>query len=177
MKKITVVLALLLLPLIGGSCTDMEFHFCTGGGVNAARLTGDDLFRTSWMYDVDVSLLNFTFGGKHTIGMPFVYKYYSETIFTDYKFQLESHRDFGLGLSYRYSFNDRIGLLGQVACYYRNYSRNHGSLFGMDLSVELWLMPIEYIGLRIPFTMGFTRDEIDFSIGLGAVVNISKEDI
>ena len=176
MKKSTVVLLVLLLLPIGGFCTDMEFYVSGGGGFNAARIEDDELFRSSLMYDIDISLLNFRFGDQHTIGMPFVYKSYSETSWVGNR-QLDMHRDFGLGLFYRYTFNPKFELMAKTAVYYKSYPDRRGSLFGMDLSLEFWLMPIEYIGLRIPMTMGFTKSELDFSMGLGAVVRYTKEDI
>ena len=176
MKKLTVVLLLLLLPLIGGFSTDMEFYVSGGGGFNAARVEDDELFRTSAMYDIDVSLLNFRFADKHTIGMPFVYKSISETSWVGNK-QLDRHQDFGVGLFYKYSINDLLELMAKTAVYYKSYPESRGSLFGMDLGLELWIMPIEYVGIRIPMTMGFTKEELDFSIGLGAVIRYTKEDI
>lgn len=176
MKKILAVLAILLLPLIGGFSTDMEFYVSGGCGVNAARVLEDDLFRTSWMYDVNASFLNFRFADKHTIGMPFVYKSYSETAWVDYQ-RLDKHQDFGVGLFYKYSFNKFIELLSQATFYYKDYPVTHGSLFGMDLTMELWLMPIEYVGFKIPFTMGITKDQLDFNVGIGAVIRYTKEDI
>lgn len=177
MKKTVVLLfVLLLLPIAGGFCTDMEFYVSGGGGINAACVEGDELYHKSLTYDVNVSLLNFRFADRHTIGMPFIFRSFSETAWIDGR-QLEMHHDFGVGLSYKYSFNRYIELLSQTAFYYRNYPANKGSLFGMDLTMELWLMPIEYIGLRIPFTIGFTRDEIDLSVGLGAIIRYTKENI
>ena len=176
MNKFIAVLVLLLLPLIGGFSTDMEFYVSGGIGANAAHVFNEDIFRTSCMYDVNASFLNFRFADRHTIGVPFVYKSFSETDWA-YRKKLEKHQDFGVGLFYRYSFNRFIELLSQVTFYYKDYPVINGSLFGMDLTMELWLMPIEYIGLKIPVTMGITKDQIDFNVGIGAVIRYTKEDI
>ena len=176
MKKFFVAIALLLLPLIGGFSTDMEFYVSGGVGANAARVENDDLFRTSWMYDVNASFLNFRFADRHTIGIPFVYKSYSETAWINNE-RLDRHQDFGVGLFYKYSFNRYLELLSQATFYYKDYPITRGSLFGMDLTLELWLMPIEYVGLKIPFTMGITKEQLDFNVGIGAVIRFTKEDI
>ena len=125
-----------------------------------------DILRSSYSIRTDLDLLCININEKHFISFPTYLALVSRTPYTG-GYCLNSHVDYGIGLGYRYRFNDIFSLKGSLECALRYVPEVNGGLVSMGWSIEPWFHINEYLAVTTPIRLGFTKFEGNVSVTVG----------
>ena len=169
MKRKAVFVSILLML----SCTlsakvsyQPSLTFSTGG---VFTYKFDDMLRSSYSARMELDPIAIQFKDTHTISIPIYITYVSRTPFFD-GYCLNSHMDFGLGLSYRYTFNPSFSLKTVTDMNFRFVPDVHGAIYAWGVTIEPWYHFNSKIAIAAPLRVGGTKGEVSLAPSLCLVI-------
>ena len=114
--------------------------------------------------DAELDAAAIRFGKRHTLSLPFSVIYRSETGITE-RMQLAAAFGGELSLRYRLMMTDSaaVSFSGDMAFLW--YDTCDAGAWQFGTTVELEYYPIPQIGISLPFTAAWGRDEFTYAIG------------
>lgn len=165
MRRKAILACLLLsmmMPAIHASISYQPDMTISGGGTFTCK--PNDIPRSSYSIRVDLNPVAVGFG-NNCIAFPISYTYVSRTPYYQ-GYCLNSHMDFGVGISYRYLFSDMFSLEAATDVQLRFIYENHGGIFAMDVILEPALHLGSCLKVGLPVGLGLSKNEFNISTSL-----------
>ncbi len=173
MKRLISIILVLLLILSSLSAISYTSFYSLSLSRVGTKVKDDEIMRSSYAIGIEAEPLGLAMG-RHSISMPLSASYVSSSPVYKY-YALNSHFDFGIGLSYRYSFTELFTLKVKGSLLYRYYSEVRASIMTGSASSALEFYAGRKAALTVPLEVHFTKDELLFSVGLGCLIKVGGE--
>lgn len=169
MKRLFILLLSLFIafPLFSAS---YSFRLSASAGMRVVNIE-DDWTRAQMDYSLSLDALALRFD-RHRVSLPFFAGYTDKSaVDVQYNF-LSPYYSLGLGLEYDYSFTDILELRNSIYYIFRYYHNMNGLLNEIRLQSSIAYTFSEFFSITMPVSVSFSKDEIDFLIGIGTSVNL-----
>ena len=129
----------------------------------------NDMLRSSISVAYEFDPIAIQIDRRHTISMPVYASYVSRTPAFD-GYCLNSHMDYGFGLSYRYTVNDVLSIRAKADVNMQHVLEVEGVMYSCGFTVEPWLSMNSKIAFNFPMRLGIAKGAVSFAPSVGLVL-------